>query len=71
MLFLRASFLEGFVGFFLDSKVDESSFLSAGSDENDEDDGEARKSAFRTPSRERKRIVESRSSNWIAAVPNT
>ncbi len=31
----------------------------------------ARKSAFRTPSRERKRIVESKSSNWIAAVPKT
>lgn len=31
----------------------------------------ARRSAFRTPSRERKRIVDSRSSNWIEAVPKT
>lgn len=31
---------------------------------------EERSNAFLTPSLERKRIVDSKSSNWMAAVPN-
>lgn len=70
-MFFRESFLEGFVGFFLDSTAGDSSFLSAEGDDEDDGDGEARKRAFLIPSRERKRMVESKSSNWIAAVPKT